>query len=48
MQIGGRFTDRVYANNNAAARSVGIHARAGFAKDIDVQELALLKLERRG
>lgn len=48
LQIGGRFTDRVYANNNAAARSVGIHARAGFAKDIDVQELALLKLERRG
>lgn len=35
MQIGGRFTDRVYANNNAAVRSVGIHssrARKGYRR----------------
>lgn len=32
LQIGGRFTDRVYANNNAAARSVGIHAPSRVRK----------------
>lgn len=35
LQIGGRFTDRVYANNNAAVRSVGIHssrARKGYRR----------------
>lgn len=35
LQIGGRFTDRVYANNNAAVRSVGIHSsrvRKGYRR----------------